>query len=331
MPQHSSRDAARLRESVAKQEKWHIANAFTDLDVFATGAAIHNVRFHLADGQTVTPLAEASWHETAIGDVPAHIQNIGGEWPCVPFGSTANDSHHHGYGSDNIWHLEERTDTSLRLGIDYPAGHVVKKLVRTLRLLPDSPAIECGLTIYVNKDCTLPVGLHPIFRLPQEEDAFEITPGDYGHAMTAPLDIAPVASLLGAHERVGATGQVLRKDGQHVNIWQQTAQLGEEIVSVFDSRGNMALTYKQEGFRACLSWNPTDFPNCLIWVANPGLGAISPAPHFQGIGIEPVNSYFDRNDLSPSGMPKSGVALQAAHPWSCHYRLSCQSLNNNGA
>jgi galactose mutarotase-like enzyme len=309
-------------------ERWHIANAFCDLDVFAIGAAMHHVRFHLSNGKTVSPLAEATWHDTPLANVAPHVQHIGGEWPCIPFGTTGHDRHHHGYGSDNAWQLEDISATSLRLGIEYPAGHVVKKLVRTIELTPDRAAIDCGLHIYVNADCALPVGLHPIFKLPQEEGAFDIRPGAHGQVLTAPHDIAPRDSVLGAHERVSDTGQVRRKDGQNSNIWRQTSQLGEEIIAIFDSKGQMTLNYPQEGFSATLDWNARDFPHCLIWVANPGLQAISPAPHFQGIGIEPVNSYFDRNDMTPEGMLQAGVALSARQPWSCHYRLSGAVLEN---
>ncbi|OSQ35551.1 aldose 1-epimerase [Thalassospira mesophila] len=331
MPQVPLSPATPTPKANPSQHRWHLANQFCDLDVFATGAAMHHVRFHLPNGKTVSPLAEASWHETPLDNVAPHIQNIGGEWPCVPFGTTGHDRHHHGYGSDRAWQLIDIDTSSLRLGIDYPTGHVVKRLERTIRLAPDRPEIECGLYIYVNEDCALPIGLHPIFRLPQEEGAFDIAPGAHGQVMTAPQDIAPRDSLLGAHEVISDSGQARRKDGQSSNIWRQTAQLGEEIIAIFDSHGKMSLNYAQEGFRANLCWDARDFPHCLIWIANPGLRAISPAPHFQGIGIEPVNSYFDRNDMTPAGMAKAGVALVAGQAWSCHYRLSCEAVENTNS
>ncbi|AUG51466.1 hypothetical protein [Thalassospira marina] len=308
-------------------ERWHIGNRFAELDIFATGAALHHARFHLPGGKTVSPMAEASWHETGLEGAAGHIQTIGGEWPCVPFGTTAHDKHHHGFGSDMPWQVLAQDDDSILLGITYPAGHKVKKLERRIRLLTDRPAIECALHIYVNEDCVLPIGLHPIFRLPQEEDAFAIHAHQHGRVMTAPQDIAPRDSKLAAHEVASETGQVRRKDGQSSNIWRQTVQLGEEIIAISDSEGHMRLDYVAEGFCADLRWDAKDFPNCLIWVANPGLQAISPAPHFQGIGIEPVNSYFDRNDLAPDAELAGGVTLRADQPWSCRYEISCSLLD----
>ena len=101
---------------------WRLTWDRGQADVFAIGGALHNLVFRLGNGCAVTPLAEAPWiSELSIGadkSIPAHLRQLGGEWPCVPFGTTAIDLHHHGFGADNVWHVVESAADAITLAID---------------------------------------------------------------------------------------------------------------------------------------------------------------------------------------------------------------------
>lgn len=299
-----------------------IRSAHAEAEIFPVGGALHHLAFHLPGGRTVRPLAEAHWHHGGINDVPRHIRYLGGEWPCVPFGTTENDPAHHGYGTDHDWQLIEQGEDTAFLAIDYPDGHNVRRLERRITLSADTAAVDLSLTIHVNTACRLPIGLHPIFHLPRNPGELRILPGSFDHARTAAKEFSPKNSVLAAGTPMTQDGSLTRKDGGQTNLFENISELGEELVQLFDVTGSMRLEYPKAGFATILSWDTKDLPNCLFWIANPGLADRTPAPHFGGLGVEPVASYFDRNDLEAG----NGVDLTPDTPWSTHYRIECVPL-----
>jgi hypothetical protein len=136
--------------------------------IWPLSAAIHHLRLTLDDGREVAPLAEAPWHDDAetTGDasIPAHLRHLGGEWPCVPFGRTDTDPVVHGFGTDNMWRLVRAEAASAEWEIAYPASHPIERLNRTVTGVPGRAAVEFRLSVLPRRDCTLPVGLHPILK-----------------------------------------------------------------------------------------------------------------------------------------------------------------------
>ncbi|URK85997.1 hypothetical protein LP421_00415 (plasmid) [Rhizobium sp. RCAM05350] len=147
--------------------------------------------FVLADGRQIAPFHIAPWFEgDQASDQPGILQRLRGEWPCVPFGAASNraaqggwsasnstlepDPYPHGYGSNHNWHWLTAPKTELALAIAYPAEHPISRLERRVQPVPGQAAIDFELAVHVRRDCTLPIGLHPVFRLPAEPGAVEL-------------------------------------------------------------------------------------------------------------------------------------------------------------
>lgn len=288
------------------------------LDVWACGGAIHDLTFVLDGGRRFAPLAEAPWRgATDNPAIPRHLANLGGEWLCVPFGSTEIDPAHHGYGTDNDWGLLSRSDTSLRLGIDYPAGHPVQSLRRTVAAVPGAASVRISLEITVRRPCVLPIGLHPIFRLTPDT---VLEPGAFAAGQVFPETFEPGASRLVPSARFGADGLVPTVSGPPVSVFAQPAGLSEELVQLVNCDGTFAVRHLAEGARTTLTWNRSHFPNVLVWVSNHGRQGIPWNGAFTGIGIEPVNSHFDRV-LSGEDAVGLGVSLTPDQPFVTGYEI----------
>ncbi|MDH6234673.1 galactose mutarotase-like enzyme [Mesorhizobium soli] len=312
---------------------WRLSWDRGHADVSAIGAALHNLVLQLDDGATVEPLAEAPWtgepEVTEITSFPAHLRQLGGEWPCVPFGTTAIDPHHHGFGTDNEWHVIEHSAGAITLAIDYPEHHPIRRLERRIEGIEGQAAVALELTVEARADCVLPVGLHPIFRLAGEGDRLQLDPGAFARGHTFPKVFEPgVSQLKPAAEFARLDAVPLAGEGT-VDLSTPPSGLGEEILLLSGVPGSVSLTYPDDGYRAELSWNASDFPSLVIWLSNRGRSASPWSNRFRGIGIEPVHAYFDDTGLAPHRPHSlsSGRAFRADERWTTQYRISASSLN----
>lgn len=293
------------------------------LDVWACGGAVHDLTFILNDGRRFSPLAEAPWRGM-IGnpDVARHLANLGGEWPCVPFGSTEIDSAHHGYGADNDWALHAWNDTSLHIGIDYPLSHPVMSLRRTISVVPGAMSVRFSLEIKMRRPCVLPIGLHPIFRLTPDT---MLEPGAFAEGQVFPETFEPGASRLTPSARFGEDGLVPNVSGTLEPVFAQPAGLSEELVQLVNCDGTFAVSHLDAGVRATLRWNRSHFPNVLVWVSNRGRQATPWNGDFIGVGIEPVNSHFDRV-LTGGGAPETRISLTPFRLFVTDYEITLDSI-----
>jgi len=290
--------------------------------VRATGAALHRLEFDIG-GRAFSPLAQAPWQAEYLTapdpDMPRHLQVLGGEWPCVPFGSTLHDPAHHGFGTDSDWQLTARGPDWLHLSIDYPQASPVRRLVRMLRGVPGEARLDISLRIEVRRDCTLPVGLHPIFRLTGD---LRLSAPTFETGRAFPRVFEPGRSVLPA-------GAVLDPDGvvaeTGLDLFAAPVQGREELVQLFRCDGRMALHYPSEAATAHLNWDSAALPHCLLWVSNGGRVGAPWNGRFRGLGVEPVNSYFDIDDAAPAGA-RFGLPLHRDRPRHIHYSLSSKAL-----
>ena len=288
-------------------------------DVFAVGGSLHNLVLRV-DNAEFAPLAEAPWQKrylrTPDDRLPRHLQLLGGEWPCVPFGSSRHDPVHHGHGADGEWTLIERDSNRVALGIDYPAGHPVKRLTREVRGLDSQPAIELSLAIEARKDCRLPIGVHPVFKL---GESTRISACVFEYGSTFPRVFEPGVSMHLPGENFASDGRVPTAEVT-VNVLSEPSRAREELVELFNTGGAVELAYPEEGMVACLEWDRDVFPHCMLWISNTGRAAEPWNNQFRGLGVEPVNSYFDIDDESPD--PEAcGVPIKAGGRLATTYRI----------
>ncbi len=314
-----------------KPTVWTLTNEFTSVDVLSVGASIDNLVFSLPDSIKAKPLASAPWGEpelksSSLEYIPAHLQFLGGEWPCVPFGSISIDESHHGFCTDHEWDVCSKSKDRITLRIIYPDGHIVNCVERSITLAPDQAAVDFSLTIDVNQACKLPVGLHPIFAVPRKQNSLFIKSPEYTHARTIIERFSPPTSRFVPDTLLNNDGNVEVMGGGNVNIWRHPLPPGEDLVQLWDTDGQVELHYPYENYKAVLTWDETLLPHCLLWVANPGVTSVAQLGDFYGIGVEPVNSWFDRNDDQPVGRSGEGVDCSPDELLCIRYRLACQTL-----
>lgn len=297
------------------------------------GAILHDLTFTLPDGRKFAPLAEAEWSGRArpedSPDLSPHLAELGGEWPCVPFGTSPADPQHHGFCSNAAWRLDAADGGSARLSIDYPAGHDIAQVARSIRLSPDSPSVTFGLEITAARDCCLPLGLHPIFRLPEGGAGVMLDWTGGQQATTLPKALAPLTLTPVPGAQITKGGPVACLDGTEFRFPAEFPRQREALVQIWDCEGEVALRYAEEAAGVRLTWAPEDLPHCLLWLANPG-GENPGLGQFTGLGVEPVSSLFDRGiapfDDSVADRA-AGVALRAGEIWRTQYEISAFPLS----
>ena len=301
-------------------------------DVFAIGGSLHNLVFRLDNGCAVAPLAEAPWiGDPSVGtdgSTPAHLHHLGGEWACVPFGTTMVDPLHHGFGADNAWHVLERAADAITLAIDYPDRHPIRGLERRFCGVAGEAPVALEVTVDPRAQCILPVGLHPIFRLPEEGRGIWLDPGPFVRGYTFPKVFEPGVSRLRPGAEFTSLDAVPLAGKGVADLSRPPAGLREEILQLAGVGGCVCIDYPDDGYRARLDWNADDFPSLVIWLSNRGRAAPPWSNSFRGIGIEPVNGFFDDMGLALHAPAELSLGRQfrAGERWTTLYRISATCL-----
>lgn len=312
------------------------------------GGQLGPTLFVLPDGRQVAPFHVAPWaYEPGGEGLPGILKRLRGEWACVPFGTdsdrapdggwpgsqaaTTLDPFPHGFSSNNSWNFEAGADDSIVLSIEYPEGHPIRGLRRTITPDPNGAALDFGLEIDVRADCTLPLGLHPSFRLPTKVGAMRIEVGSTVTGMTfpAPVDASSIFSqgaLLRPWHDVPLVGGG-RLDVRQVPLSQAT----EELVQLLDMPGHAALWNSAEGYRVKLSWNPEHYPSALLWFSNRGRTFAPWNGRHLALGLEPICAAFDlgqqvsaaENPISRRGIA-TARAFRAGEHFVTKYRIEVE-------
>ncbi|TLP44285.1 hypothetical protein FDK21_15935 [Cohaesibacter sp. CAU 1516] len=296
------------RRAGPQTEIWTLASSHASAQVWSFGAALHHLAFQTPEGRPFHPLAEADWlHGSATPPASgaAHLKTLGGEWPCVPFGSVAADGEHHGFGSNRPWRMIERDQTAITLEIDYPPAHVIRRLERYIRLVPGEAAVDFRLVVEARQACHLPIGLHPIFRMPMKDGKLALSIPASGPAQAAPDCLRPATAALAADCFVDLDDLPLSDQQDLVQLWQ--------------TEGRADLFFGDVGQTIRLQWEADKLPHCLLWIAHPAQFDAHQSAPFVGLGVEPIASYFDSNDLQIDR--STGVSLAQGEIWSIDYRL----------
>lgn len=310
---------------------WELRSDHCRARVIAAGAMLQDVVFAVGKDQDFRPFAQAAWsaeaREGQPGEQPLHLRHLGGEWPCVPYGSSAADPEHHGFGSNHYWQCNAASANAIDLSIEYPADSKVRRLSRKIALSETTPEIFCTLAVEVRETCRLPIGIHPIFRLPETEGIDLSVPGARKWA-AIPAPYRPQGARLSGGGAAGLTDDT----GVSVHFPRDFADYTAELVQAFDLPGRVDLSFQVEGARASLIWDAGVLPHCHFWLANPhvftGLGS------FRGLAVEPIASWFDRgcDQLGEAGAEAEGafgVNLSPETAWTFNYRITAENIGQN--
>jgi hypothetical protein len=315
------------------------------LAVQRLGAMLAPVTFRLPDGREVSPLHVAPWAgEPGTETLPGVLRRLRGEWPCVPFGGgqipplegdwagmvPETGEFLHGEGSNRDWTWEAAPPDALRLSLDHLPGNPVRRLEREIRPDPEAAAVDLSLTIHPARDARLPIGLHPVFRVPEDGAGLRIDPGAGGAVLTFPGAVAPgVSRFLPAAEAPSLAEIPLLGGG-----WVDARRLPlpwvtEELVQIAGASGRVALDYPAERFRCTLAWDPVLFPSLMLWFSNRGLADPPWSGRHLALGVEPVAAAFDLGTaISTADNPiaRRGIATAASFragvPVTTRYRIA---------
>lgn len=321
------------------------------LTVQRHAAMLAPLTFVLADGRQVSPMHIAPWaDEPVAGTLPGILQRLRGEWPCVPFGYAVEDptappewaslngapepgEEVHGHSSNQPWNWLDDDGTSLRLTLDYPEGSPVRRVHRSVTPDPDSPAIDIGFTIEIERDCRLPLGLHPTFRLPALAQGARIEPGPFREGRTFPGTVEPSAPLFAIDQGFTSLTEVPRRTGGTVDASRVPLPMDTEELLQLSGIDHVALANDVEGYRVRLSWNKAHFPSLLLWLSNRGRKAEPWRGRHTALGMEPICSPFGLgpasaradNPLARSGTP-TARDFKAGEVFTTHYRIEVEAL-----
>lgn len=293
------------------------------------GGRLGPVLFLLPDGRQVPPLAVAPWfsEDVDLSHQPL-FHRLRGEWPCVPFGKDTS----HGHGAWHEWEVLEASETCIRLAIAYPAGHPIARLERTIRPLPDRPAIDLELLIEARADCRLPVGLHPTLAAPLAGGRWFIDLAPETLVATYPYQ--PTANSVIAPGCFAPIATVPTSDGRSIDARYFPPDVPtEELLQVLETKGRASLVNTGENYRLDLTWNPDHFPSLVLWISHRALTEPPWNKRVSMLGVEPVCSAFDlgtaasqgENPINKRGI-RTALALRAGQTFTTHYRLAAELI-----
>lgn len=322
------------------------------LAVQRLGAMIGPLTFLLPDGRQISPMQVAPWaSEPRSADLPGILQQLRGEWPCVPFGyavpaggwpddwqavlQPADASEEmHGHGSNHRWNWADSAPGSLRLCIDYPAASPVSRLERVITSDPNAAAVDFELHVHVRAACRLPFGLHPTFRLPAAPAAARLEPGAFDHGLTYPSTVEPGAALFASNRRFADLSAVPKRDGGlHDATHLPLAGDVEELLQLNGASGLAGLANLSEGYRVRVRWQVAHLPSLLLWISNRGRKFYPWSGRHLAVGIEPICAPFGLgpatatadNPIARSGIPTARDFAAGEH-FVTRYRIEAEPL-----
>lgn len=321
-----------------------IAWAHGMASVQALGGMLGPVTFLLPDGRQVSPLHVAPWFDDPDRTAkPPILQELRGEWPCVPFGTDAprtlpegwsatgetfdGAGVPHGHSSNAEWVFTDISPDRLTLICDYPDTHPIRRLTRSIAADPNAPALDITLTVEARRLCRLPIGLHPTFRLPSDGNA-RLDPPRFREGRVFPLDVEPGQGLLQPGASFASLATVPNRTGGTQSIAVlPLAENSEELVQLCGVTGGFRL-HHPDGWSVTLDWDADHFPSLLLWISNRGRAYAPWNSRHMALGVEPVCAAFDLGPaVSSAPNPISATGTATAHafhpdaPFTTRYRI----------
>ncbi|QQA43636.1 hypothetical protein [Pelagovum pacificum] len=330
-----------------------LVGRFCSIEVQPEGAMAVPCDFDIG-GRRVSPFVVAPWADEPADDpsVPPILKRLRGEWPCVPFGATGlpeslpedwaqartevPDWHvaDHGHSSNADWTLTARDEDGLTYGLDYPEGHPVAALHRTVRVDLNAPRVVHELEVSPRADAALPMGLHPVLRLPDTPGAARLVFPESARAWTFPVEVEPDKTALAPDQRDLPLSALRASDGSPLDPtrlpWDAET---EDLLLITGTGGEATLENHDEGYAVTLCWDADALPSLMLWLSNRGRAFAPWNARFRGLGMEPVCAPFDlgpaftgpNTPLAHAGVPTS-VRLTAGEAWRTRLSMSVKAL-----
>jgi len=277
--------------------------------VSSCGMVVTSVDYN---GRTISPFKIAPWGETGDENVlslPPILHKLRGDWVCAPFGASrkvenlsetwtskslvydqSESNHPHGYSSNADWSFNQE-DNELHMECIYPKDHPIAKVKKTLK--PTQNGYIGEVEIHPRVDISLPIGLHPTFRLSSQPGKTKLIPGKFKFGMTFPGSLEKSSTFVPA--------QIFDNLSQIRTIHNTVVDASslplnydtEELIQLCGIDGHFTLINEEENYEVKLQWDPQAFPSVLLWMSNRGRPFYPWNGNFTAVGIEPINAAFD--------------------------------------
>jgi len=322
-----------------------IRSAFVSAGVMPVAAMLNGVTFRLPAGRRLfRPFARAPWFGAAEAGTPGHLRWLGGEFVCLPFGVggpleevaaewrdcpvEAVNEPPHGPAADEAWSVVARGPDSVRLALDYPSGHPIRRLERRITAAADGPRLDIELIVESRVPTRTSLGLHPILDL-AVPDASLAVEARFGFGLTYPARVPGegMATAIGrSFEQLCA---VPAAGGGLLDL--SRLPLGppmEDVVQLCGVEGPVEIRSASLGAGLRIDWDRTLLPSCQLWISDRALKAPPWNGRYRGLGIEPIASAFDfanacavaANPIAARGV-NTAVAVTPDAPLHIRYRL----------
>ena len=320
------------------------------LRVSPVGAMLADLVFHLPDGP-FAPFARPHWSpdDPSLGALPAHLRHLGAEFVCLPFGvggkldaiapgwggfglERCNDLPH-GLAANATWSVEEQDADHIRLTLDYPADHAVRRLTRTLAVRPNAPALDLELAIDVRRATRLPIGLHPILSLDVPTETLRLQ-ARFRRGLTYPASVPGGAMRVAIGRDFTSLATVPARAGDVIDLaCLPKAAPMEDVLQLCDIEGAVEAVFAERRAVLSLDWDRNLLPSCLLWISDRALAGAPWGGRYRGLGIEPIASCFDfaepvslaDNPIASAGTPTC-LAATPERPTVLRYSLAARPL-----
>lgn len=290
------------------------------------GAMIRDLALRLPGGRWLHPLHRAPWVGTADGDEqPGLMAGLAGEWPCIPFGMPGEplpadwrpaesweDPFPHGYAANHDWDLRPAAG-GIEARIALPSTHPIAWLER--RAAPVPGGVALGVIAMPRRDARLPIGLHPVFRLPRTVGAMRIDIAGAQTVFTHPADPQPDPSPLVPGAMFPGLRSVTDRAGRALDLsCLPVAQPCEIRVLVRATGGRVRLTDLSARTVLHLDYDALVFPAVMLWISNGGRAGPPWNGRHYALGVEPVAAAFDLGvGASRGASPLAARGLRTTH------------------
>jgi len=324
------------------------------VSVETLGGMLGPTLFVLPDGRQIAPFHIAPWFDgDQASDQPGILRRLRGEWPCVPFGAASHrssqngwpasdpalepDQFPHGHGSNHDWHWLDAAPDEIALAIDYPAHHPIAGLRRRVQPVAGQAAIDFVLEINARRDCVLPIGLHPVFRLPVAIGAMRLDITARA-ARTFPGQVDP-SSIFAPDQMAQNWHAITLTDGTTLDPGAvPLARHFEDLLQLMQVGGHAELHNLAENYRIRLDWDADHFPDLLLWFSNFGRKHSPWNGRHLALGVEPVCSAFDLGSQTSSHPNpvnaqhgRTAHIFQAGEVFETRYRVAIDSPGDAAA
>lgn len=149
-------------------------------------------------GATVRPLYTAPWEPFASDPL---LSRLRGDFACVPFGIAPETTdgfperwrtdpgpvspYPHGYPANVVWNVSRVEPGEAELVVDLPDTEAVAQVRRMVSCR--AGGVELVDELLVRRDAELPLGLHPMVRLPEVEHGAVVLPPQCRVLQTYPI------------------------------------------------------------------------------------------------------------------------------------------------